>query len=191
MANPLGTFNLAPFTPDNSVSILSLPAGTNLAAITAATFNLDAQDTTTNIINIESVGQVGSLPAELPLIQYQTMNFTAGGTFNIGLGTLPAGYAGYLTNDPANLMVALMLTSAINPQPVMTSVALSGTNLVISGTNGFANRAYYLLASTNLSVPLASWSRLATNTFDSNGNFSASTPIVPGVPSRFYAMQVP
>jgi hypothetical protein len=162
-------------------------------AITTIEFDLDAKDdgTTTNIINVESVGTVGSLPAELPLIQYQTMIPTAGSTFNIGLGTLPAGYTGYLTNDTANFMVAVVITSAINPQPRISGFSLSGTNLVISGTNGFANRPYYLLASTNVSIPLASWTRLATNTFDPSGNFSASTPIVPGVPSRFYALQVP
>jgi hypothetical protein len=187
----LGTLNLAPFTPDNGVSILNLPVAASLPGVTTTTLNLDAQDITTNIINVESVGTVGSLPVELPLIQYGTMNFTAGGTFNIGLGTLPTGYAGYLTNDTANLMIAVVLTSAINPQPRFNSLSQSGTNLVISGTNGFANRPYYLVASTNLTVPLASWTRLATNTFDSSGNFSATAPIVPGVPNRFYAIQVP
>jgi hypothetical protein len=151
--------------------------------------NLDAQDTTTNIINIESVGPVGATPVELPLIQYLTMNQLSGSTFNIGLGTLPNGYAGYLTNDTANLMVALMLTSAINPQPRMNAFSLSGANLSLSGTNGFANRPYYLLASTNLAFPLASWTRIATNIFDSAGNFSVTTTISPGVPTRFFAIQ--
>jgi hypothetical protein len=132
---------------------------------------------------------VGATPIELPLIQYLTMNFVNGGTFNIGLGTLPNGYAGYLTNDTANLMVALVLTSAVNPQPRMNALSLSGANLSISGTNGFANRPYYLLASTNVALPLASWARIATNIFDSAGNFSATTSIIPGVPARFYAIQ--
>jgi autotransporter-associated beta strand protein len=190
-ANPLTTLNLAPFTTDNAVNILSLSIAAGAPGITATTLNLDAQDTTTNIINVESVGAVGPLPAEVPLIQYGTMNFTVGTTFNVGLGTLPTGYVGTLTNDTANSMIAVVLTSALNPQPKILAPSVSGTNLVFSGTNGFANRGYYLLATTNLTFPLASWTRLATNTFDEHGNFSVSTPIVPTIPSRFYSIQVP
>ena len=187
---PLENLNLVPFGPDNGTSILNLPVG-SLPGISVTSLNLDAQDTTTNIINIESVGPVGAPPVELPLIQYGTMNFVSGSTFNIGLGTVPNGYAGYLTNDTANLMVAVVLTSTVNPQPRMNATSVTGTNLVFSGTNGFANRPYYVLASTNVALPLASWDRIATNIFDSSGDFSASAPIVPGIPNRYYALQVP
>ena len=41
---------------------------------------------------------------------------------------LPTGYAGYLTNDTA---AAVVLTSVIHPQPRMTTLRYSGTNLVM------------------------------------------------------------
>ena len=79
-----------------------------------------------------------------------------GGSFNVGLGTLPSGYAGYLVNDTGNNMIALMLTSAIHPQPHITAFSVqSATNLVVSGVNGYANAPYSVVASTNVALPLA------------------------------------
>jgi hypothetical protein len=51
-AAPLGTLTLAPLgTADNRSNVLQLAAGTS-ASVTVATLNLDAQDTTTNVINV-------------------------------------------------------------------------------------------------------------------------------------------
>jgi hypothetical protein len=188
---PLANLTLAPMgTPDNSVNTLALPAGFGPGA-TVTTLNIDALDTTTNIINIVSVGPVGDPPLELPLIQYSSMNFVAGGTFNIGLGTLPSGYSGYLTNDTAQSMIALMLTGAIHPQPMINSVTVqSNTNLVMSGVNGFANAPYYVVGSTNVTQPLSTWTRVATNVFGPTGNFSFSAPMDKTRPQQFYTILV-
>jgi hypothetical protein len=113
------------------------------------------------------------------------------GTFNVGLGTLPTGYAGYLTNDTANNEIALVLMSALHPVPAINSLTQSGTNLVISGTNGFANAPYYVLSTTNVALPLTNWVIIATNVFAPNGNFSFTTPIDPARPQRFFRIQVP
>ena len=114
-------------------------------------------------------------------------------SFNLGLGALPPGYSGYLTNDTTINAIGLVITTAPNPQPpAITSVSVqSGTNLVFSGTNGLPNGAYYVLTSTNVALPLSSWTRSATSNFDSNGNFSFSSPINPSVPNLFFAIQVP
>jgi hypothetical protein len=188
---PLGSLTLASLgTPDNNGTLLSLPVGANGSGITATTLNLDGLDTTTNIINIESVGPVGTTPVDLPLIQYGTMNLL-GGTFNVGLGTLPSGYSGSLVNDTANSRIALRLTSALHPQPVMTSLSLqSGTNLVISGVNGFANAPFYVVATTNVTLPLTDWTRLSTNVFDGNGNFNVTSAVNASLPTQFFRVLV-
>ena len=190
---PLGVLTLASLnTPDNNATLLSLPVRLNGPSLTVTTLYLDGLDTTTNVINIESVGPVDSTPVELPLIQYGSMLFLSGGTFNVGLGALPSGYAGYLTNDTANSAIALVLTSAAHPQPVMTSLSLqSGTNLVISGANGFANAPYYVLGSTDVMLPLAEWTPLSTNVFDGNGNFRSTNAVNASVPTQFFTIQVP
>jgi hypothetical protein len=77
------------------------------------------------------------------------------------------------------------------PQPQINSIGAASGNLSIAGGNGTPNRTYYVLGSTNLLSPLGSWTRIATNTFDSSGNFSWSGPISATVPRQFFAIQVP
>jgi len=73
--------------------------------------------------------------------------------------------------------------------PVFGGVSVSGGNFTFSGSGGTTNGTYYVLSTTNLTETLSDWARFATNTFDANGNFSFSTPIVPGVPNRFFLVQ--
>ncbi len=187
---PLANLNLLPSTPDNARNDLYLSADGN-PGITVNTLNLDEQDTTTNVINVLSVGPVGTPPVEVALIKYGTLSPQVGSTFNIGLGSLPAGYSGYLTNDTDQLMVGLVLTSVIHPHPVMTGLSLSGTNLVIAGTNGFANFPYRVVSSTNVTDPLSTWTTIGSGVFGPTGNFNFATPVVPAVPQRFYSVVVP
>jgi len=48
-----------------------------------------------------------------------------------------------------------------------------------------------VLASPNVGAPLNTWTSIATNQFDANGNFSVSIPIESSVSQRFYTLQVP
>ncbi len=74
-------------------------------------------------------------------------------------------------------------------QPVITSVALMGGDLIVRGTNGTAQSNYYVLGSTNLGLPASQWSRLATNSFDSSGNFTFSNSV--SLPRQLFMIQVP
>jgi hypothetical protein len=75
--------------------------------------------------------------------------------------------------------------------PRITSFAISGGNLFISGSNGVPNGIYYLLVSTDVSLPRANWGRIAINSFDSSGNFSFTMPIDPAQSQQFYLIQLP
>jgi fibronectin-binding autotransporter adhesin len=190
---PLGSLTLASLgTPDNSRTTLNVPVGYDgLAGATVASLNIDALDTTTNVINIESVGPAAAVGVELPIIQYQMLTFLAGATFNIGLGTLPAGYTGVLTNDTASSTVGLVLTSMIHPHPQITALGQSGNTLTISGVNGFANGPFHVLASTDVSAPLNTWTSVGTGIFGPTGNFSFNATMDPAKPQQFFIVQVP
>jgi len=69
------------------------------------------------------------------------------------------------------------------------SVSVVGSNLAMSGSGGPAFTNYVLVASTNVSLPVTSWTALVTNQFDGSGNFSLTTPIDPAIPYRFYRLQ--
>jgi hypothetical protein len=78
------------------------------------------------------------------------------------------------------------------PPPWIQSADVVGNELVITGVAPRnPSETFYLLAAPDLSLPLSSWTAIATNQFDANGNFSISTPLDPGAASRFYRLQVP
>jgi autotransporter-associated beta strand protein/parallel beta-helix repeat protein len=107
----------------------------------------------------------------------------------ISLPQLPNGLV-WSTN---NLFVngTLQVVSSALPQPKITDIEVSGTNLIFNGTNGTSGGNYYLLASTNLALPLAQWPAIATNSFDGSGNFNFTNPLDPNSPRQFYLLELP
>jgi hypothetical protein len=75
--------------------------------------------------------------------------------------------------------------------PTIGGIVLSGTNTIISGTGGPANGSYWVLASTNVALPLTNWTQILTSQFDASGNFIFTNAISPAVPRRFYLLQMP
>ncbi len=77
----------------------------------------------------------------------------------------------------------------IQPPPTLAMMSAGG-NLIFSGINGPAGGTNYLVATTNLSAPLATWTRVATNTFDPSGNYNFTNAIPSGVSQRFHRLQL-
>jgi rhamnogalacturonan endolyase len=75
-------------------------------------------------------------------------------------------------------------------QPTIANINIAGGNLIISGSGGPNGWPYYLLASTNISLPSAQWTRIATNQFDSGGNFILTNSIGISLPQTFYRIQL-
>jgi autotransporter-associated beta strand protein len=83
----------------------------------------------------------------------------------------------------------ISVNGAIIP-PRITGTSLSGNTVTISGSGGLPGGVYYVLESTSVAQPLATWTRIATNNFDASGNFLwTGTPHVPVLPAAFYAIQ--
>jgi hypothetical protein len=78
------------------------------------------------------------------------------------------------------------------PPPAIAGINLSGTQLVLQGTNGLASATYYVLTSTNLAMPLPQWTTVATNMLGTNGTFTFTLPnaVKPGEPKRFFTLQL-
>jgi len=57
-------------------------------------------------------------------------------------------------------------------------------------SNGVANAGYYVLTTTNLTVPASAWTFLSTNVFDNNGAFSITNAVNPGTAQRFYLIKL-
>jgi hypothetical protein len=93
----------------------------------------------------------------------------------------------YVRTNGNSLILSFVSQPAAGP---ILNIAMSGTNLVLSGKGGFPGNGYYVLSTTNLMLPLSLWQRVASILFDSNGNFSFTTPFVPGASQSFYRLQL-
>jgi hypothetical protein len=63
--------------------------------------------------------------------------------------------------------------------------------LIFNGTGGTTGSNYIILASTNLTLPLANWTRLTTNTFEGGGQFYFTNPMSPAKPRQFFIFKLP
>ena len=102
---------------------------------------------------------------------------------SIQLPPLPPGY-GWITSQ-----LGVDGTLRLKGPPAITSILASGGNVIISGTDGSNNGPYHVLSSTNVALPLSNWTRLQTNAFGGNGNFSFTNALT--TPQRFYPLQGP
>ena len=92
---------------------------------------------------------------------------------------------------------SITLTNVIVIAPTtnaaITRTFLSGTNLVIQGTNNNVpntNFHYVVYTATNITTKLANWSPLATNSFNPDGTFDYTNPVIPGKPVQFLNTKV-
>jgi fibronectin-binding autotransporter adhesin len=103
-----------------------------------------------------------------------------GDTFQLFSGALSGSFAA--TNLPAlapglswdasqlNVNGRLSVSGQVIP-PQIGGLLVAGTTNVISGTGGMPGAAYNVLTSTNVALPLASWTVLGNGTFASDGSW--------------------
>jgi autotransporter-associated beta strand protein len=83
-----------------------------------------------------------------------------------------------------------VIGTAIQPK-FNPTIVRNGANLLLSGSGGTTGRTYYVVSSPSLSLPLSSWTRVATNIFDASGNFTFTNLMNTSVPARFFNLQLP
>jgi len=121
----------------------------------------------------------------------------SGDTFVLFSGALSGSFSA--TNLPALAQGLSWLTSNLNVNgtlsivgtiipPQITSITASAGTSTIGGTGGLPNGSYYVLSSTNVALPLAQWTRLATNSFLGDGSFSYTDPAATSA-TKFYLVQ--
>lgn len=91
--------------------------------------------------------------------------------------------------------IAVLSTSVAGPttNASITKVFLSGTNLVIQGSNNNTPNTsfhYVVLTSTNVATPLSNWTAGTALGFNPDGTFDYTNPIVPGAPQQFIDVKV-
>jgi len=192
--------NAATLAPgSNAIGSLTFSNALTLAAGCSNLFEISRSPLTNDFVKVfGSLTAGGSLIVSnpsAPLVAgdsfklFDAASYT--GSFNTVI--LPALNPG-LTWDTSQLDSASTITvvSTAPPMPpVFSQLHLSGNSLLFGGSNGTANGTYYVLTSTNVTMPLANWLPLTTNQFDAAGNFVFSNAISPGATQIFYRLQVP
>jgi hypothetical protein len=102
-----------------------------------------------------------------------------------GYSVIVTNLAGAVTSSPPAVLTVLTV-----PQFV-SIIAEGGTNFAVSGVGGTNRGTYFVLTSSNLLVPLGSWTRTATNQFGSQGQFSFTNIAPTNTPQLFYILQMP
>lgn len=78
---------------------------------------------------------------------------------------------------------------AIKPPPTL-ALESDGTALIFSGSGGPAGGPNFLLATTNIALPTAGWTVVATNSFHLTGDY-AITNSIPTRPMQIYRLALP
>ncbi len=90
-------------------------------------------------------------------------------------------------NPSTGILTAVSTAS----QPQIAGITQSGANAILRIVNGAPAITNYTIVATNLTTPLANWTRLATNIFDVSGSLLFTNAINPAMPQRFYRLLVP
>jgi alpha-L-rhamnosidase len=79
----------------------------------------------------------------------------------------------------------------VTNRPLFQPPGRSTAGLIFAGSGAVAGATFYLLASSNISVPLSNWIPLLTNRSDPNGNFICTNPPSQGPAQEFYQLKQP
>jgi hypothetical protein len=98
-------------------------------------------------------------------------------------------YTVFVSNDLQSTNLSATLT--VIAEPTFTSfVPAQGGGTILSGDGGVGNGTYYVLTSTNLLTPLNQWMPIATNQFNSQGEFIFTNSVSTNA-SQFFILKQP
>jgi uncharacterized repeat protein (TIGR03803 family) len=180
-----GTYG-AQLTASGSLGFLSQTLTTIPGTVYAISFWFhNPTSHTNNELQVSWNGNVLLDLTNLPVSGWTNRQLTA--TATAGTSVLKFGYR----NDTAYFGLDDVTVTPVLPLGI-ASITLSGTNLVLNGSNGLSGRTCYVLVGTNLAEPLNQWAFVATNILGADGSFSiiATNAVNPTAPQRFYILEL-
>jgi rhamnogalacturonan endolyase len=182
--NPASAFDAVELDyPNTGPSLPAAPSNLIAKFKTSSQIHLAWADNSTNEINFLLERSTDNLSFTLiGAVTSGVTNFT-------DISSSPTLYYRIRSSNPAG---SSSYSNIATPIPPTISIAsISANNFLINGTGGFPGGTYYLLSTTNLTLPCPLWPRVATNTFDPSGNFSTSQNLNATSPQSFYTLQLP
>ena len=178
-----------------SASVLTNTGNLTLSISTAQNFSLGTNSTTVAVTGNLTLNSTLNVTNAGGFTGTNYILFTYTGVLNGQpvLGTTPKGFASYTyrLDTAAAGQVRLVVAVPSPPNFGNIRVANGGAGFVMSGAGGVTNGTYYVLASTNLTLPLNQWLPVGTNPFDSRGKFIFTNTPAAGAPQMFYQLKLP
>jgi hypothetical protein len=190
----------ATVSPGESIGIFTVSGAVVLRGITRV--ELDKASATQDLLQTPtSINYGGTL--SLTNLSENSNPLAAGDSFKI-FDSGSATYIGSFTNitpstpgpglgwNTSSLAVdgTIKVVSTLSP-PGFGSIALSGPNIILSGTNGTPGTSFAILTATNIILPSSLWTTQAVGTFLIDGIFSYTNALNRGEPMRFYRIKTP
>ena len=155
----------------------SSPNSDRLVSSTAGVINLGGTLVLTNIGPRLQVGDTFTLFSAPSL------------TGSFGTLVLP----NYYTWNTSQLAVnGTVSVTGVSAAPVITSVdfsQLANGTVTLNSANGLPSGPATVLSTTNLALPVGSWTTAATGNFDSNGNLNIPVTVDPTLPQQYFILQ--
>lgn len=101
---------------------------------------------------------------------------------------LPALESGLAWNTSQLATNGRLWVVSTNP-PAINSYNLAGSNFSFSGTGGTPNWDYDVLTSSEVALPIATWTVADSGQFDANGNFNIVLAVNPANSQRFFVVR--
>jgi len=187
----------ATLAPGNAAGTFAFTGSLTLSNGSSTVMQLSKAPATNELVQVAATLTYGGT---LTLTNVSSTALAAGDAFKLfSAATYTGHFAGVTPALPGlnlawntNSLAAgtLSIVASPTPPPVFTSLALSGTDFVCLGSNGVPNWPYQVLATTNLTAPVSSWTVIATNQFDSAGIFTFTNPVSPATPRQFWLIQL-
>jgi autotransporter-associated beta strand protein len=188
-------------SPGTSVGVLTVTGAANLLAGSDTAMEIDAAGNTNDLLTAASVAYGGTLTVEHEgtLALGQSYKLFHGASYSGAFDTLnlPLLDEGLSWSNSLAINGTLTVVETVVPPdiqiPTITTVERSGDDLVLIGTNGTLSGTFYVVVSSDIALPLESWTVIATNAFGEDGTFSVNITIDPEQPQQFFNLlqQVP
>jgi hypothetical protein len=72
----------------------------------------------------------------------------------------------------------------------VTNVGMTGHGFVMRGSGGTSNGVYDVLASEDMTIPIAEWNTIGTHNFNASGNFNVTNPVPEGTDNEYFVVRV-
>jgi hypothetical protein len=194
-ANGSGTGSVALLGPyaevsGNNLQFANVPNGTYNLALYGVDGNYQDQGcvfTVNGVVQSTTGGPINQFTPGVNSVVFSAVSVTN--------GTLTVICSNNIVANPSQSSgafngVQLQLAQAAGNPSQISSVQITGGNLVIKGTSLDAGESYRVLSTTNLALPLTDWTTVVTSTF-APGGFTNSIPVDSNKPQSFYRVVEP